>query len=91
MRADNYINVLNDLKNLPIWLRLPKSGQRCVYTGFSRSAINELILPSSEYPIPRVASVSLKKPHEIRGIRLVKTMSLLTYLDEMLSANSEQS
>jgi hypothetical protein len=72
----------------PVWIRLPKPGERCAYTGLSRSALNELILPSRDVQNPRVASISLRKPHEVRGIRLIKLESLLAVLDDMLESST---
>jgi len=74
---------------LPIWIRLPKSGEQCPYTGLSRSALNELILPSLLQPQPPVASISLKKPHEVRGVRLIRLEALLNYLDNMQKGDEE--
>ena len=76
---------------LPVWIRLPKSGEQCPYTGLSRSALNELILPSQLQPKPSVASISLKKPHEVRGVRLILQKSLLAVLDEKLDENDHTS
>jgi hypothetical protein len=69
----------------PEWIRLPKSGERCALTGLSRSALNELILPSpaNNYD-PPVKSVSLRKPGQIRGIRLIHAASLSVYLESLL-------
>jgi hypothetical protein len=72
-----------DGKIFPVWIRLPKAGSQCPFSGLSRSALNELILPSQDYPVPRVASRSLKKPHEVRGIRIIKLVSLLSYLESL--------
>ena len=61
----------------PEWTRLPKSRQRCPYTGISRSAMNELILGNS----PAVESIVLRKPGKIRGVRLVRVRSLFLHLE----------
>jgi len=61
----------------PEWVRLPRSGKRCPFTGLSRSALNGLILG----PKPKVASMSLKENGMVRGVRLVRLSSLLAYLD----------
>lgn len=72
----------------PEWLRLPKSGERCAYTGLSRSALNDLILPTSgnNYD-PQVKSVSLRKPGQVRGIRLIHAASLSVYLESLLAVD----
>ena len=67
--------------NQPEFIRLPKSGQRCSLTGLSRSAMNELVLATESNGFkPPVRSVSLRKPGNVRGIRLIVTKSLLDYL-----------
>jgi hypothetical protein len=69
--------------NQPEFIRLPKAGQRCPLTGLSRCVINELVLASesNDYK-PPVRSVSLRKPGNVRGIRLIVTQSLLDYIYE---------
>lgn len=64
----------------PEFVRLPKAGLRCPFTGLSRSALNELILPSAEQPNPPVRSVLMKKRGAIRGIRLIDYDSLMAYI-----------
>jgi len=69
----------------PIWVRLPKSGHACPFTGLSRSALNALILG----PNPKVKSVSLKQRYAIRGTRLILLKSLLAYIDGVAAAQQE--
>ena len=71
----------------PFWIRLPKSGSLCPWTGLSRSALNALILESN----PVVKSVSLKKRYAIRGTRLIHLGSLLEYIDGMAAAQQPTS
>jgi hypothetical protein len=66
--------------NLPEYVRLPKAGDVEYHSGLGRSALNSLILPTKDNPHPPVRSVSLKKPHQSRGIRLIDLSSLLDYL-----------
>lgn len=66
----------------PTWIRLPKTGQLCPYTGLSRSAMNALILGKN----PPVKSVSLKKRCAVRGVRLIHLGSLLDYIEGMAAA-----
>lgn len=63
--------------SLPEFIRLPKSGLRCPWTGLSRSALYELILPAQA----PVKSVVLKRRAAKRGIRLIHLPSLVAYLD----------
>lgn len=70
----------------PIWIRLPKSGKLCPWTGLSRSALNALILG----PTPLVKSVSLKKRYQVRGTRLIHLGSLLEYIEGMAAAQQEK-
>ncbi|MFT5471357.1 MAG: hypothetical protein ACI8UO_006490 [Verrucomicrobiales bacterium] len=62
----------------PEWIRLPKSGTRCPYTGLTRASLNSLILPSGAV----VESVVLRQKGATRGVRLIRYGSLLAYLNE---------
>ena len=66
----------------PTWIRLPKSGQQCPYTGLSRSVLNGLIL-GNHAP---VRSLSLRKQFALKGTRLIHLGSLLAYLDGVASS-----
>jgi hypothetical protein len=68
----------------PIWIRLPKSGTPCPFTGLSRSALNALILGKN----PPVKSASLKGPYAIRGSRLIHLGSLLAFIEGMATAQN---
>lgn len=65
----------------PIYIRLPKPGTACPYSGLSRAKLNELILPNerNNFSAP-VASKSLRQKGAQRGIRLVLLESLMAYL-----------
>jgi hypothetical protein len=65
----------------PEFIRLPRSGKQCPWTGLSRSKLNELILPSEgNSHKPPVKSVSLRPKGSVKGTRLVVYESLRTYL-----------
>jgi hypothetical protein len=65
----------------PVYVRLPKPGEKCPITGLSRAKLNELILPNKRNNFsPPVASKSLRKKGSTRGIRLVLLESLMSYL-----------
>ena len=69
----------------PEYMRVPK--RRCSITGLSRSKIYEFILPSeSNNYKPPVKSVSLRKPGQIKGTRLIVLKSLLDYLRDEVEA-----
>jgi hypothetical protein len=88
----NHIKHDIDTTARPEWLRLPKSGERCALTGLSRSALNELILPNYVNNFdPPVKSVSLRKPGQVRGVRLIHTASLLLYLESLARVESDPS
>lgn len=68
----------------PEWLRLPAPGQRCRFTGLSRSTLNELTIPGpANDGRPPVKSVVLRKRGALRGIRLISYDSLMGYLDKL--------
>jgi hypothetical protein len=66
---------------IPEFIRLPKSGSQEPFTGLSRAKLNELVLPTKKNGFkPLVRSISLRKPGEKFGVRLVVLESLLSYL-----------
>lgn len=67
-------------KEGPKFIRLPKPGSRCPWTGLSRGSMNDLILG----PSPLVRSLVITQPGAKRGIRLIDFDSLLSYLDSLL-------
>ena len=73
--------VLTAPSQRPETIRLPSTGQRCPYTGLSRSALNNLILPCALNEFrPPVRSFSLKRRNTVRGVRLISYDSLMQYL-----------
>jgi len=65
----------------PEWLRLPAPGNRCRFTGLSRSTLNELTIASpANGGLPPVKSVVLRKRGALRGIRLISYDSLMQHL-----------
>ena len=68
----------------PEWLRLPAPGDRCRYTGLSRSTLNELTIagPAND-GVPPVKSVVVRKRGALRGIRLISYDSLMHYLTDL--------
>ena len=66
----------------PEFVRLPKSGTRCLHTGLSRSKMNQLVLPCKENDYkPPVESKSVRNRGTIRGTRLIVFDSLMEYLN----------
>ena len=66
----------------PEFIRLPKSGTRCPYTGLSRSKLNQLVLPCKENDFkPSVESKVLRYRGIVRGTRLIVFDSLMEYLN----------
>ena len=67
----------------PEFLRLPKPGTLCPYTGLSRAAINELILPTKRnFHRPPVRSFCLRQRGARTGIRLVDYSGLRKHILE---------
>lgn len=64
----------------PKFIRLPKPGSRCPWTGLSRGTLNDLILG----PTPPVRSLVIAQPGAQRGIRLIDFDSLLGHLEKLL-------
>jgi len=65
----------------PEFIRLAKPGKLCPYTGLTRSAINELVLPTPRNNFkPPVKSFVLRQRGAKTGIRLICYDSLLEYI-----------
>jgi hypothetical protein len=65
----------------PEFIRLPKPGKRCPYTGLTRSGLNNLILPCDlNGHRPPVRSICLRQRGAVRGTRLICYDSLMSYL-----------
>jgi hypothetical protein len=63
----------------PEWIRLPKPGSLCPWTGLSRTKLWELIANG------HVRSVCLRKSGAKKGARLVHLASLLSHLESLAS------
>ena len=75
---------------MPTFIRLPKAGSHCLWTGLSRSKLNQLILPcDANGHSPPVKSVSLRPRGALKGTRLILLESLLDYLLEQLEGGAE--
>ena len=67
----------------PEFIRLPKVGRQDPHTGLTRSAMNDLILPSEKNGgKPPVKSFVLRQRGARKGIRLISYESLLNYILE---------
>ena len=65
----------------PEFIRLPKTGTLCPYTGLTRSKLNELVLPCPQNDHkPPVKSVCLRQRGAVKGVRLIVFKSLMDYL-----------
>jgi hypothetical protein len=65
----------------PEFIRLPKPGLPCPFTGMGRSALNELILPTPRNDFkPPVRSFCIRQRGARTGIRLVDYKSLVGYI-----------
>ena len=65
----------------PETIRLPRAGERCPYSGLSRSALNALVLPTAANGYrPPVRSSVLRQRGATTGIRLIFYQSLIDYI-----------
>mgnify|MGYP001164876215 FL=1 len=90
---DSLININNNALNAsrvnhssPEFIRLPRQGVPCEWTGMSRGKMVQLILPSKENGFsPPVKSVSLGPSKRSKGwTRLVHFKSLMNFLNAKL-------
>ena len=74
----------------PYYLRLPRTGSFCPWTGLSRSKLNQLILPCAENGnAPPVKSLCLKKRGALRGTRLILFESLMDHLQKQIQHDND--
>ena len=65
----------------PEFIRLPKTGTLCPYSGLTRSKLNELVLPCPPNDHkPQVKSVCLRQRGAVKGVRLIVYRSLMDFL-----------
>jgi hypothetical protein len=72
--ADNNIAKNNPPSLRPEWIRLPKEGSNCVFTGLSRSYIAGLIREG------KIRSRTLRNRGASRGIRLISYDSIMEFI-----------
>jgi hypothetical protein len=73
------------------WTRLPPPGERCEWSGLSRTGLNALILPSKDNNFrPPVKSISNRKPGQKKATRQINLGSLLSYLEKQAAATSAE-
>jgi hypothetical protein len=66
---------------VPTFLRLPRPGTRCPFTGLSRNYINLLVLPTeANAHTPPVRSYVLRQTEAKTGVRLVSHESLMNFI-----------
>jgi hypothetical protein len=68
----------------PRFVRLPKPGTLCPFTGLSRTQIY-LLCKSG-----KIKSHSLKRPGTCRGVRLIDYQSLVAAIEEFASAEEQE-
>ncbi len=69
------MNTLSGAVN-PVWIRLPKAGHLCPHSGMGRTYLHGLIAEG------KVKSFSLRKPGQVRGVRLISYESLMDYISK---------
>jgi hypothetical protein len=68
----------------PDWLRLPRGGTHCPYTGLTRTAMDQLVRAQECNNFrPPVVSKILRAKGQRRGIRLISYESLIAYLNNL--------
>lgn len=72
--------------HMPEFIRLPKPGERCSWTGLSRGSLNDLIL-GEDAP---VRSAVIRQPGASKGIRILHLDSLLSHLHQLMEEQESQ-
>ena len=65
-------NILAHIR--PEWIRLPKEGSTCPFSGLSRSYLADLVRRRE------VPSKALRRPGAVRGVRLICYAGLMDYI-----------
>jgi hypothetical protein len=77
---------MNAGEKLPVWIRLPRPGDRCPFTGLSRSFLAELVRPCERNGYkPPVEAKKIDRNGSNRGVLLVNLKSLLDYINSQPS------
>lgn len=84
MQLPTSVNLTAPPQIAPEWIRLPAPGKAEPFTGLRRNVLYDLINARL------VRSVSIKKPGAIRGVRLIETRSLLSYLDRLANEQAAE-
>ena len=75
---------------VPTYLRVPKPGQLCPWSGLSRSKMLTLVLPSPANDWkPPVKSISLRQKGRRRGCRLVVYASLISVIEQQAEGGQQ--
>lgn len=61
----------------PFYIRMPKPGKYCPYSGLSRNSLSKLI----KGPDPKVKSRLIKDPDKSRGVRLIHFDLLMAFIE----------
>ena len=71
----------------PIYIRLPAAGERCPYTGLSRSGLADVCVANKANNFrPPVKSFRLRRKGDKRAVRLIVFESLMSYLRQFEEA-----
>jgi hypothetical protein len=74
----------------PIYIRLPRSGKLCPYSGLTRSYMNYLTIPNKTNNFtPLVVSRIIKIPPSRRAVKLIDYASLMGFLRSAGQAGGE--
>lgn len=64
-------------RDRPTWIRLPRPGEACVWTGLSKSTLWNIVKTGE------VRTATLKLPGKKKGARLIHLESLIRYLETL--------
>jgi hypothetical protein len=74
----------------PVFIRLPKGGKLCPYTGLSRSGLDQLTRPQEANKFnPPVKSRIVQQIGTGRGVRLIDFADLLRHLNSLSNQAEE--
>lgn len=74
----------------PEFIRLPRAGDKCPFTGLSRTTLYNLVVPCRANRFrPAIHAKSLRKRGNVRGIWLIPYDQLVDYLGGLPNSNLE--
>lgn len=82
----------NPIVSRPEFIRLPSPKTNCPYTGFSRTGLYNLTVPTKANGFkPKVPAKCLRQPGNLRGVWLIPYEALISYINALPTPGLDES